>query len=228
LSARLENRAMSMIGYVLGLTPAQIGAMRAKPSLVNKVTRVVQETLHQAHLASMLGSMSPEQRQQYETAMAPLQTSPLMEEARASNQEARKQTMAIGPFERALSLEKSWHILHYLFTGHSGVASAPGDYLLTGESLGEDVGYGPARLHEPAAARAFSAFLQALDEVRLHSRINLAEMDRLHVYGTPRVAGAIADPETGLREEIGFYFPRLRDYVGAMSSKGSGLLIWLS
>ncbi len=217
-----------MIGYVLGIAPKQIDALRARPSLVNKVTRVVQEDLHQTHLAALLERMSPEQRKQYEASMAPMEASPLMEEVRAGNEEARRQIVSFGPFEPVLSLEKSWHILHYLFTGHAGAASAPGDLLLTGKDLGEDVGYGPARLHEPAAAQTFSAFLHALDEDRLYSRINLAEMDRMHVYGTPRAAGALANAEIGLREEVGFYFPRLRDYVRTMAGKGNALLTWLS
>ena len=217
-----------MIGHVLGITPAQISTLRAMPAKVNKVTRVVQEVRHQAQLATILERMSPEQRKQYEASMVPLQTSPLMDEVRVINEEARKETTNIGPFEQVLSLEKSWHVLHYLFTGHSGPASAPGDFLLTGESLGEDAGYGPARLHGPAAAQVFSAFLQGLNEARLYGRINLAEMGRLHVYGTPPVAGALADPEVGLREEIGFHFPRLRDYVRTMADKGNGLLTWLS
>jgi hypothetical protein len=217
-----------MIGYVLGVTPRQIDAVRARPSLVSKVTRVVEEDLHQAHIASQLERMSPDQRKQYEKSMAPVQAH--MERARAVQAEARSQIDGIGPFERVLCLEKSWHILHYLFTGHADSANAPGDLLLTGKTLGEDVGYGPARLHEPAAAHAFGAFLQALDEARLHGRINLAEMNRLQVYHAPRPggAGAAPDPEIDLREEVGFYFRHLRDYVLAMSGKGNGLLIWIS
>jgi Domain of unknown function (DUF1877) len=84
---------------------------------------------------------------------------------------------AIGPFEQALNLEKSWHILHYLVTGHTDDSSAPGDALLTGESLGEDAGYGPARLHDEIKTREFGQFLETLDlaERRLATTFRFCE-----------------------------------------------------
>jgi hypothetical protein len=41
-------------------------------------------------------------------------------------------------------------------------------------------------------------------------------------------ASSDADAESGVRDEIGWYFPRLRDYVRRMADKGNGLLVWLS
>ena len=63
---------MSMIGYALGLSPAQVKALRAKPSLATDVG------------SAGLG-MGGDLRQ-------------------------------LGPLQESLELEKSWHILHYLFT----------------------------------------------------------------------------------------------------------------
>jgi hypothetical protein len=37
-----------------------------------------------------------------------------------------------------------------------------------------------------------------------------------------------AQAESDVREEIGRFFPLLRDYVGKASDRGYGLLIWLS
>jgi uncharacterized protein DUF1877 len=42
------------------------------------------------------------------------------------------------PFEEALGLEKSWHMLHYLLTGHLSPEGGPGEVLMTGEEVGED------------------------------------------------------------------------------------------
>ena len=53
-------------------------------------------------------------------------------------------------------------------------------------------------------------------------------MSGLGVYGMPMGRGAAAEYERELREEVGLFFPRLRDYVRASAAKGNGLLTWLS
>jgi hypothetical protein len=219
---------MSMICFVLGITPAQIGALRATPSLASDVATAAYGGQHTTRFDEMLKGMPPEQRKQFEENRAAIEADPAMKESQAIFAEAREKVAAIGPFEQAISLEKSWHMLHYLFTGHVGPANAPGDLLLTGEDVGEDVGYGPARLHDAAATRRFSDFLQTQDVARLQARISLEEMRRDGVYAIPMGRGSAAEHEGELREEVGMFFPRLRDYVRAMSAKGNGLLLWVS
>jgi Domain of unknown function (DUF1877) len=108
------------------------------------------------------------------------------------------------------------------------LAGTPADLLLTGEELGEDVGYGPPRLHEPTATRGFSRHLEAQEVARLQSRVDLKEMDAVGVYAMPAGPGSTAEYEEELRQAVGYYFARLRHYVRAMADKGNGLLIWVS
>jgi hypothetical protein len=211
-----------MICWILGITEAQINTLRAAPSLAGDLAMV-------SHMEGLLGRfdealkrMSPEQRNQFEAATRPVG------DAAQSVAKARERLVALAPFEQALSIEKSWHILHYLFTGHVGPANAPGDLLLTGEDLGPDLGYGPPRLHGHTATRDFSQFLDTLDLVRLQARVNLTTMGDLGIYSMPMGRGSEAEYERELRNEVGLYFPRLRDYVRKMSEKGNGLLIWLA
>jgi hypothetical protein len=218
---------MSMICRVLGLSPAQIKALRATPSLASDLANVTAHDQLQARLDEAAKRLSPEQRRAME-ARATLAAAPGAKEAQARSAEAHARLAGIGPFEQALSLEKSWHILHYLMTGHVDPSNAPGDALLTGEDLGEDVGYGPARLHDPPQVLEFSRFMEALDLPRLEERLNLREMMRLGVYAMPMGPGSDAEDENELRAEVGRYFPRLRDYVARMSAKQFGLLVWLS
>jgi Domain of unknown function (DUF1877) len=142
--------------------------------------------------------------------------------------EAQARLASIGPFEQALSLEKSWHILHYLFTGHIDASNAPGDALLTGEDLGEDVGYGPARLHDETKTREFGHFLATLDLAQLQARVNFQKMARLGVYSMPMGPRSDAQYESELRAEVAHHFPLLRGYVTDMSARKYGLLIWVS
>jgi Domain of unknown function (DUF1877) len=134
----------------------------------------------------------------------------------------------LGPLQEALDLEKSWHILHYLFTGSLDDMSSPGAALLSGEDLGEDVGYGPARLHGENQTAAFAHFLETLDLASLHARVNYTEMASIGVYSIPRGSAAVAGYESELRDEVGYYFPRLRDYVLQVAEKHGGLLTWIS
>ena len=123
---------MSLICWVLGLAPAQIKALRATPSLASDVAMV-------AVLDEMTKTMPPEKRQAFQQRMS----------------EARARLAPIGPLEQALSIEKSWHMLHYLFTGHVDASDAPGNALLTGQAVGENLGFGPPRLQDELRTREF-------------------------------------------------------------------------
>jgi hypothetical protein len=169
--------------------------------------------------------MSPEQREQFQDAMRSI---PGAQEEEARRIESRKRIVRLGEIEEALELQKSWHILHYLFTGHIDESAAPGSDLVTGQPLGEDVGYGPPRLHSASETREFDEFLQSQNLGRLQSRVDYREMTRLRVYSMPMGPGSDDEYNAMLRHEVGNYFPILRDYVHRMAAKGDGLLIWLS
>jgi hypothetical protein len=218
---------MSMICWVLGIARPQIVALRAMPSLASDLA-LAHAAQPMVRFDEALKRMSPEQRKRFEESLAAAAANPAVKEGQAMIGRAQARVAAIGPFEQALSLEKSWHILHYLFTGHVTPANAPGDLLLTGQDVGEDLGYGPPRLHGPEATREFSDFLQAQDLARLQARVNLEEMTRAGVYAMPMGRGSTAEYEGELRSEVGLFFPRLRDYVHTMAGKGNGLLMWLS
>jgi hypothetical protein len=216
---------MSMICWIIGLKPAQMVALRTTPSLVRSLVIVAQDDQPKPNFDEAIKRMSPEQRKRFDAYQTALEA--IERETQTAAAEARKQLATLGALERALSLENSWHLLHYLFTGHIGPANAPGDLLLTGEDLGEDLGYGPARLHSETATRAFAEFLETQELERLQARIDLREMLRLGVYGVPMGPGSDADYANEVRREVGVYFPLLRSYVRQMSNNGNGLLVWL-
>lgn len=58
-----------------------------------------------------------------------------------------------------VDLDKSWHGLHFLFTGTAWEGEEPACFLvLGGEGIGNDVGYGPARVLMPDDVGRFAAF----------------------------------------------------------------------
>lgn len=219
---------MSMIYYLLGVSPTQIGILRTTPPLVGNVVSVALSAENVRVREDMMDRMSPEQRKQFEASQAASKFHPAMRDLEATINEARRQVTPMGPLEQVLSLEKSWHMMHYLFTGHVGPANAPGDLLMTGEELGEDVGYGPARIRDPESTRKFSEYLDSQNAEHLKERVSLLEMSQAGVYAMPRGRGSAAEFERELRDEIGLFLPRLCDYVRTTSSKGNGLLTWVS
>jgi hypothetical protein len=63
-----------------------------------------------------------------------------------------------------LDLDKSWHAIHYLLTGTAWeIDDGAGAAILGGEEIGEDGGYGPARLLGAEKVRAVAAALDAMD-----------------------------------------------------------------
>jgi hypothetical protein len=126
-----------------------------------------------------------------------------------------------------LDLHKSWHVLHYLFTGTAWEGKVPENTLLNGgKEVGEDLGYGPARVVDPATTQSFARFLEGLSPGRLKSRLDMKKMAQLEIYC------AEDDDDEGSRSElsddIDNYFPMLTDYVCAAAKRGGGLAIWMA
>jgi hypothetical protein len=168
LLADPEGLVMSMMCWVMGLSSTQIGKLRATPKLASDLALVAQDGQMRARLDYAIKQMPPERREAFETRMrASLDATTAGREAQTQIGEARARLAGLGSLEQALDLEKSWHILHYLMTGHIDDSDAPGNALVTGEPIGDDVGYGPARLHDEDATRSFGQFLATLDVTQL-------------------------------------------------------------
>jgi hypothetical protein len=138
---------------------------------------------------------------------------------------AAKNVPGEGEDRRVLDLHKSWHVLHYLFTGSATGGNPPANALIGGRAIGADMGYGPPRLHEPAPTAAFARFLAPLTVAELQDRIDVGRMSALGIY-------CCQDDDEGSAEEINddvaHYFPLLQSFVGAAAENGNGLLMWLA
>jgi len=109
---------MGMTGSVLGVTPAQINELRAKPSLVRHLILVVGEHHSKAQIDDLIKGAPPDWRSPLEANHARFEQSPAGREMAARVAEAFAEIAGLGTIENILSLETSWHVLHYLFTGH--------------------------------------------------------------------------------------------------------------
>jgi hypothetical protein len=221
---------MSMNCYALRLSQFEVASVKRNPASASRLT-----------MAATLGGIIPRAGRPANTPNLLLNlellregggngrlASPLLrrelarqiEQANAAAATARE----VDP-TRLLDLHKSWHVLHYLFTGELDAGRPPADALLGGRELGDDMGYGPPRLHDAASTAAFSAFLEPLTANELKGRIDLARMRRLGVY-------CCEDADEGsleeLNDDVEHYFPQLRSFVAQAAEAGGGMLVWLS
>lgn len=116
-----------------------------------------------------------------------------------------------------ISLEKSWHGLHFLFTGTAWEGEIPAASLVKGGRELE----GAARVHSPEEAVAFRDFVHGLSEDELRDRFDPDAMTRLDIY--PTVIWQ-RDGMEALDELIGSYhflWAFLRDVV----DEGHGFVI---
>jgi len=218
---------MSMTCYLAALSPGQIAVFRDQPGLASDFAKTSATDLLGTRLEAGFAHLPPELRQQYEQAKRDLMANnPALSQQFAQQEAARPLLAKLGPFEPLLDLGKAWHILHYLMTGHLDAAAAPGNALLSGVPLGQDLGYGPPRLHDPDETRAFRDFLVPLDADRLVARMDFPQLVQLGVYPLSGIPDA-ADAQSW-RDEVRGAFQGLKSYVDRTAERGGGLLTWLS
>jgi len=118
-----------------------------------------------------------------------------------------------------VSLEKSWHGLHYLLTGNASGGEGPLAFLMAdGEQIGEDDD--PVRWFAPEAALRIHQALSGISDETLWSRFDADEMTEQCIY--PVIWD---EDEEELKEEYLAYYHELKQVVAAAAESGQGLLV---
>jgi hypothetical protein len=83
-----------------------------------------------------------------------------------------------------ISLEKSWHGLHFAFTGSAWDGEPPLDFLASGgDPIGtEDVGYGPARVLMPDTVARVNSALDAMSDEEFARRFDPEALSNAEIY----------------------------------------------
>jgi hypothetical protein len=126
-----------------------------------------------------------------------------------------------GDRERPFALGSSWQYLHGIMT--DGEDPAPLEHFFHGAPrFGQDVGYGPAGLHDPSAVAAFAAHLDLWSPERF---VAVAEARRTPQWkafaaaGPPDLSPAVLDAQRFLSFKI---------YIQGAAAARAGMLIWMS
>ena len=120
-----------------------------------------------------------------------------------------------------LDLGKSWHAIHYLLTGTAWEIGdgAAGAAILGGNEIGEDSGYGPARVFDPESVRAIAAELDAMDAETLRARFDPNAMAAAEIY--PDLWAGGAAEFNGLAMQ----FAELQRFYWAAAQNGEAVLL---
>jgi hypothetical protein len=126
-----------------------------------------------------------------------------------------------------IDLDKSWHALHFLYSGFEWEGDPPAAFLLNwGESVGDvDVGYGPARVFRTHEVQDIRLFLDQIDETQLRQLYNPKEMSRLKIYPDIWRREPPDDDPLGYAIE---YHQILTQFIQRTSDKSLGLVVYLS
>jgi hypothetical protein len=120
-----------------------------------------------------------------------------------------------------LSLEKAWHGLHYLLTGHASGGPQPLSFIFAGgQDIGVDLGYGPARLLSARFVKDLDSSLSELTINEIWLRFDPAKMSKEGIY--PEIWD---EPEEELKDEYGMYFNELKDFVRSASSNDNSIVM---
>jgi uncharacterized protein DUF1877 len=205
---------VSMIGHLRAVTTTELKELQKDPGSVK-------EFLH-GRLIANSGKAKDALLRIHEMAMkakAAKNNKELREQILRELESTGVQVPAAGPNEDGLSLEKSWHSLHYLLTGTAGKSdSVLGKTILGGKEIGPDIGYGPARYLEPSEVKEIAKVLKNVSKKDLAVRFDLRAMQAAKIY-----ACRDAD-ELELAQD---YFAQMTDYYGEAAKRGDAMLLYL-
>lgn len=124
-----------------------------------------------------------------------------------------------------VDVDKIWHGIHYLLTGSAGEGTDPlAQAILGGKPVGEDLGYGPARVLRPDKVAAVATALAAVTPDDLRERFDPEDMEAQQIY----LAEAFADNS---EEEIGYLldgFATLQAFYRDAAARGDAVIQWIA
>ncbi|WP_041364190.1 YfbM family protein [Methylomonas methanica] len=96
--------------------------------------------------------------------------------------------------------------------------------ILGGEEVGEDIGYGPARVLEPQQVKTFAAALASIDQKAFESKYNPAAMQAADIYLSDM---CVRDGIEALEYILGNY-RILCSFYKTAAADGKGAILWFS
>lgn len=120
-------------------------------------------------------------------------------------------------------VDKAWHGIHYLLNGNGDPGEGPlGQAIMGGKAIGDDLGYGPARILRPDQVRVIAGAL--IDESLLRSRYAPQAMEAAGIYP---VRIWVRDGDEAL-DYLVEHYRELVAFYRAAAARGDGVVLWLT
>jgi hypothetical protein len=213
---------MSMIGHLRAVTPAELARLQEHPASIREFLKSPKKDLNavkaknallraqrvamEAQAAAKSGGLSPEEKAQ------------LRDQIIQAIESSGAFPALQGLSERGLTLEKSWHTLHYLLTGSSREAKTTLGMTIRGREFGPDVGYGPARYLDPADVAKVAQALAKVSNDDLARRFDLQAMIAARVYA----CGDESELKLAQR-----YFAMVVRYYTEAAARGDAMILFI-
>ncbi len=211
---------MSMIGHLRAVSTSELGNLQQDPDSIREFLHGRQNANSGIAKAALLRvqEIAMQAKAAGKTA-DPKDSEKVREQILKELESAMARRPSGKPSEESLSLEKSWHSLHYLLAGDvSETNSILGKTILGGNEIGPDIGYGPARFLEPDEVKEIAAALKKVSKDDLAARFDLKAMVAAKVY---------ACHNEGELELAQHYFARVAAYYAKAAKRGDAMLLYL-
>ncbi|KAB8195611.1 DUF1877 family protein [Lysobacter maris] len=127
-----------------------------------------------------------------------------------------------GDPDNSIDVDKAWHGIHYLLHGSADPGAGPlGQAILGGEPIGDDMGYGPARLLRAERVRTIADAL--IDVSELRARYAPQAMEAAGVYPD---SIWVRDGNEAL-DYLLEHYRELRRFYRDAAGRGDGVLLWI-
>jgi hypothetical protein len=211
---------VSMIGHLRAVTADELRDLQDKPGSIKEFLHGKQNENSGSAKAALLRVQEIAMQAKVTGKMADPKDSEKVREQILKELESAMAKRPSGiPSEAALSLEKSWHSLHYLLTGNVWETdSILGKTILGGNEIGPDIGYGPARFLRPDEVKEIATALKKLSKGDLAKRFDLQAMVAAKVYACHN------EGELELAQD---YFAQVVAYYVKAAKRGDAMILYL-
>ena len=128
-----------------------------------------------------------------------------------------------GGDRQTLEIEKSWQGIHFVLNGDPWDGSGPlHNAVLGGKEIGEDLGYGPARLLTPDEVTETARALEAISVQEFQKRTESSDFSSADIY-----VYSAEDPSE-ISSELTEYFTEVRSFFNDAAKRHDGMLLYLS
>jgi len=119
-------------------------------------------------------------------------------------------------------IDKAWHGIHFVLTGTDAEQPLPLGFILNGGTdIGDDLGYGPARLLTAQQVGEIATALEPFDAAAFAQRVDHKALCEHSIYSMDE------DCEEDDREYLCEFFGELRAFMEAAGERGDGVLVTL-